>query len=135
MELKEILRDRVHTMLRKKTWLPLLIAASAAVVYILAVRKLGFGIPCLFHRVTGFKCPGCGVTGMLTALSRLDFKTAFSSNPFLFITLPFPAFELIFMWSRSVNKRKSPSWNEGLLIFYLILLISWGIVRNIICVN
>lgn len=39
--------------------------------------------PCLFHRVTGLNCPGCGGTRALSAMLRLDFATAFWYNPLI----------------------------------------------------
>ena len=111
--------------------LPVLIITSAAIIYILIVGRLGFGIPCLFHRITGFKCPGCGITGLFTALSRFDLKAAYASNQFVFITLPFLGFEFAFMCVNFIKRLKNPSWNERLLIVYVVLLIGWGFVRNI----
>lgn len=46
---------------------------------------------CLFYRLTGFKCPGCGMTRALYCLLHLDFKGVFRENPFLLV-LPFAAY-------------------------------------------
>ncbi len=110
--------------------LPVIIS-SAAIVYILAVRRLGFGIPCIFHRITGFKCPGCGITGLFVALSRFDFKSAFNSNRFIFVTSPFLLTELLYAFVLKLRKKKMPGWNEKALMIYVFLLIGWGILRNI----
>ena len=48
----------------------------------------GLGIPCPIHLVTGLQCPGCGVSRMLLALLRLDFRGAFLANPVLLCMLP-----------------------------------------------
>lgn len=37
--------------------------------------------PCLFRALTGFYCPGCGMTRALHALLHLDIATAFRMNP------------------------------------------------------
>ncbi len=110
--------------------LPVIIS-SAAIVYILVVRKLGFGIPCIFHRITGFKCPGCGITGLFVALSRLDFRSAFNSNCFIFATSPFLLAELLYAAALKLSKKKMPEWNEKVLMIYVFLLIGWGVLRNI----
>ena len=39
--------------------------------------------PCLFHRVTGLNCPGCGGTRAISAMLRLDFAAAFWYNPLI----------------------------------------------------
>ena len=36
--------------------------------YFFLNQRLSIGIPCLFYQITGFYCPGCGVTRMLFAL-------------------------------------------------------------------
>ena len=53
--------------------------------YGIFVRKTGFAIPCIFYRITGFQCPGCGVTRMCLALMRFDFVEAYHYNKLLFI--------------------------------------------------
>ncbi|MBF0313384.1 MAG: DUF2752 domain-containing protein [Oligoflexia bacterium] len=42
---------------------------------------------CLFHRITGLRCPGCGMTHALVSLSRGDFQSAFYFNPFCYLLL------------------------------------------------
>jgi len=93
-----------------------------------------FGIPCLFHLITGFNCPGCGVTRMLFSLVQGDIKTAFSYNQFLFILLPFILIYIIYkVYLYILDKedkiiRKIPNY-----IWYILLTLTilWGIVRNI----
>ena len=41
--------------------------------------------PCLIHRVTGYLCPACGTTRMLSALLHLDFAAALQLNPFMLL--------------------------------------------------
>ncbi len=115
----------------RKILLPGALLLPAMVFYVLAVRRIGFGIPCIFHRLTGFKCPGCGTTTMLVMLSRLDFKGALGANRFVFATLPFIAFELIFAVTYRIKEKKLPSWNEKLLFVYIGMLIAWGFIRNL----
>ena len=40
----------------------------------------GGGMPCLFRTLTGWQCPGCGMTHAVVALLRLDIRTAFACN-------------------------------------------------------
>lgn len=40
-----------------------------------------FSMPCLFHTVTGFYCPGCGGTRAVMALLRGDLAASFLYHP------------------------------------------------------
>jgi hypothetical protein len=44
---------------------------------------------CCVVLITGFPCPGCGLTRAVLALLRLDFKTAWNMNPgvYLFVVI------------------------------------------------
>ena len=44
-------------------------------------------IGCIFLKLTGVICPGCGMTRAVIALCKLDFKCAFSYHP-LVLLLP-----------------------------------------------
>ena len=39
--------------------------------YAMLCAHLGYGVPCLFHSITGLQCPGCGVSRMFLCLLRL----------------------------------------------------------------
>ena len=43
---------------------------------------------CLFHDITGWYCPGCGITRALHALVHLDVVRAFAMNALLVASLP-----------------------------------------------
>lgn len=59
----------------------------AGLLYGIFVSYTGLAIPCLFRKVTGLLCPGCGVTGMCVALLHLNWKGAFFCHPVLFVLL------------------------------------------------
>lgn len=42
-------------------------------------------IPCVFKTITGYPCPTCGATRVLTCLFQFDIVSAFLWNPLLFI--------------------------------------------------
>ncbi|MCQ2401973.1 MAG: DUF2752 domain-containing protein [Lachnospiraceae bacterium] len=111
-----------------KTAAALVIAGAA---YLIFVKLTGMAIPCLFHLVTGLKCPGCGITTVFCELASFEFKKAFSANAFLFVTSPFIVFELFYSAWLYIKGKKNPAVNEKLLIIYLILLLAWGVIRNL----
>ena len=61
---------------------------AIGLVYTLFVSLTHLSIPCPFRLITGFKCPGCGVTHYCLAMLRLDLSAAFRANPFIFCLAP-----------------------------------------------
>lgn len=107
---------------------------AAGALYITFVYLAGFGIPCMFHVVTGLYCPGCGITRMFTALLKLDFTTAIHSNAAVFFALPLFA---VFFCRRLViyiRRGEKPPQNraENILLYaFVAVLVIFGIVRNL----
>lgn len=102
-------------------------------LYGIFVNSTGVAVPCVFYKVTGLKCPGCGVTHMCVALLQLNFKEAFQSHPMLFVQLP--VLGLIFVKS-VVGYIKDGAYRlkrlENTVIYICIaLLIGFTVVRNI----
>lgn len=91
-------------------------------------------IPCLFHLVTGWYCPGCGVTRMCLALLELDFKAAFYYNKAIVILLPFYCFLGISYTIRYIKSGyiKAAKWENIGMIISIIILVIYGFVRNIL---
>lgn len=105
--------------------------AAAGVLYLIWMRTVGIGIPCPFRLMTGWKCPGCGVTHMLTALSRLDPGAAREANAFLFYTSPVILFEILLAAYLYLKNKKMPRWNEAFLAVFCVLLLAFGVYRNL----
>lgn len=72
-----------------------LILLAAGTTYVFFVRISGLAVPCIFHKITGFKCPGCGITRGIMALLYGDIKQAYSYNPYLFCVSPVIIYLLI----------------------------------------
>jgi hypothetical protein len=57
-----------------------------------AVIWLVWGIdifpPCLWKWITGYECPGCGMTTAMLDILRMDLKAAFQSNALIFVVAP-----------------------------------------------
>ncbi len=114
---------------RKKTLISFI--GFMIILYGLSYFVFHQGIPCLFHKVTGFYCPGCGISRMLLSLLSFDFYQAFRFNPLLFILLcitPFYFLIVTFYTKKKGVKYKTPN---AVYIFLIIVLIAFGILRNL----
>lgn len=102
------------------------------VAYGFICEKAGLAIPCMFHKITGLKCPACGVTRMCIALMHLDFVTAYESNPMLFVLSPILfgiALKYIVDYIRT-GKWKLQLVQNILLYTCIAMLVLFGIYRN-----
>jgi len=80
-----------------------------------------------FFELTGWYCPGCGITRALLSLIELQFYQAFRYNMLAVILLPFGIVYFIYLFILKRNK-KIPNI---ILYFILIIVILFGILRNI----
>jgi len=104
-----------------------------SLVYIYINKKYGFFIPCLFHEITGFYCPGCGVTRMFFSLFKGDILSAFQYNMFVFTFLPFFIFYGMYkIYIYTVDKpdlviNKIPKY---IIYMLIILCLLFAVLRN-----
>lgn len=95
-------------------------------VYYFLNKYFNFTIPCIIHKITGFYCPGCGITRMFFALLHLDIYQAFRYNPWVFILLIgyiiYKIVELIRGYKFKENKK--------VIVSLLIITILFGVLRN-----
>lgn len=115
----------------KKVLVSLLIIISILGIYFLAYSRLEFiRIKCLFHELTGLNCPGCGITRMILSFLQFDFYSGIKYNYFLGYTFIVIIFMVgYFIYSYIYNKKIKQI--EYFNMFYLVLFILWGIIRNI----
>ena len=57
--------------------------AAVAVLFLFNPAGHGFFPPCLFHKLTGLNCPGCGATRAAHELLHGNFAVAFRDNALL----------------------------------------------------
>lgn len=110
------------------------IVLFCGLAYALWIRIVGFGMPCIFHTLTGLDCPSCGVTHMCMALLRLDFVAAFRANSAIFCLMPLGiavAARQIYLYIRYDRRRLEP-WASVAIAFMIVVLLIFGIVRNVV---
>lgn len=116
----------------RKTAVKYSVILCIALAYLIFVQYTHRGIPCLFYKITGWKCVGCGISRMLISLVRLDFISAFWHNPFLFITGPFILAYLVCRDAKYVLRGNGQMGRWEIFIWIeLFLAIAYGIARNI----
>ena len=92
------------------------------------------GLPCVFRLITGWKCPGCGVTHMCLALLHGDFAGAFRENGAVLCLSPVIAAMLIHQSIRyvRVGSLRLLAWEDILACAMAVILVLFGIGRNLI---
>ena len=111
-----------------------LLLAMAGIAVFYALAKSGIGIPCLFYRLTGLQCPGCGNSRAVMALLRLDFISALQFN-LMFLPEMFYLCWVLFFCCREYLRGnrffyKSPApWLDWCFLGAFLL---WWPLRNII---
>ena len=116
----------------RKTLLKYSIILGIALAYLAFVLLTGIGIPCVFHEITGLKCPGCGISRMFISLAKLDFVSAFKHNPFVFLTGPFIIAYIAFSEVKYIisGSKQMGKW-EIFLWVELALALAYAVLRNI----
>lgn len=102
------------------------------VAYFAFVKLTGWGIPCIFHMLTGLYCPGCGISRMFFALARLDLQGAFAYNALVMVLLPFAVVFGLRRWWIYVKSGNMgmDKLEKFLVIPALLLTLAFGIMRN-----
>lgn len=87
-------------------------------------------LSCLFHKFTGWDCPGCGLTRAVLSFFAGDVSLSFYFHPLgpllgLFLCY---LFIISFLDKKLWTPQKwlNPQWSWS----FLLVLIAWGILRN-----
>lgn len=102
--------------------------------YALFIQCTGLGIPCVFRLVTGYRCPGCGMTHAAMALIHGQPKTAFLENPLSLSVVPllllYGAYRAeVYIRTARTDFRK---WEIVFLgVLWVVVLLFW-LLRNLL---
>ncbi len=93
----------------------------------------GVPIPCVFHEITGLKCPGCGVTRMCMALLQGKVSAAFAANPAVFLFLPLIVVEggiCAWRYVKTGEVRLTRFENAAIWVL-IVVLVLFAVARNL----
>jgi len=107
----------------------LLIGCSLLVMGIFYLKVISpvfnIHIPCIFNKITGLDCPGCGMTRAALSLLDGNIYQAFRWNMLIFILIP-----LYSIYTILINIEKLTKWGKALELSMLALAIIFFILRN-----
>ncbi|NOT46185.1 MAG: DUF2752 domain-containing protein [Acidobacteria bacterium] len=109
------------------------LAAGSGLVWYFDPTKANFFPVCPLYTLTGFACPGCGLTRGFHALFHGDLYTALDFNaliPFFALALLFLVATLVSITVRGKGLVKL-SASPGFLFGTLVLVLVFGVARNL----
>ncbi len=122
---------------RKRRIRKLLVAVAVVLMlgigYALLLHFTGAALPCPIRRLTGYECPGCGVTRMCMSLLSGDIESAWHYNAAIMCAIPMGiavAADLAYRYVGSGTKRLHP-WANALVWIMIVGFLAFGILRNI----
>ena len=108
------------------------VVAVAAVLFFFNPAEHGFFPPCLFHRLTGWSCPGCGATRAAHELLHGNLAGAWRDNALLVCALPFcVGLALRVFVRRRRGESRLPVFRPLALWVSLVALAGFAVLRNL----
>ena len=94
-----------------------------------------FAPKCLFHSLTGWNCPGCGMQRFLHAFLHGRFQEAISYNYMLVILIPYIilfGIEKLILTGETQKRWQNVIEGRNMAICLCIIAPGWFIIRNIL---
>lgn len=108
------------------------VAAVAVVYFLFDPLESPYMPQCLFRRLTGLSCPGCGSQRVAHALLHGDLAGAFRANALLVAAIPALAW---LAWLETQRLRRPGLYmrvySVATTVIVGVILILWWVIRNI----
>ncbi|MDM7922215.1 MAG: DUF2752 domain-containing protein [Pyrinomonadaceae bacterium] len=106
---------------------------GAGLVWYFDPTRAGFLPACPLYKMTGFACPGCGLTRGFHALFHGDIVTALDFNALIPLFVFIFGFFYVSLLLFAVRGRRIPQWPLSLFSVYgfIVLLLGFGVLRNL----
>ena len=126
--MKKERKERLYIIFKKT--IPILVVL---ILYYIFVVITDLGIPCIFKKITGLRCPGCGVSRMCMALLRFDFVQAAKYNIFVLSLIPFilplAIYKMVVFIKSGITK--NTLFEKIFYPIVFVLCIAFAIIRNL----
>jgi len=81
-------------------------------------------IPCIFNKITGLFCPGCGMSRAVHSIFKFNFNQAIRYNGLILIIPPMLVFYYL------LNNSNSRKLSKIILILMIVISLGYGFIRN-----
>ena len=121
-------KKRAKKLLRELGWILVM-----GIAYAIWFSFTGIGIPCPIRALTGYRCPGCGITHCAVNLLHGRVREAYAANQFVFILAPFGLIYGLWRAIRYIRVGSEEISIPETVVFaiLLILAIAFAFYRNI----
>lgn len=108
-------------------------AAGAVVLYVFDPSVYSFYPPCVFRSLTGYLCPGCGITRALHHILHGRFVEAFHYNAMAVVFGPVLLAGAVAEARTVIRGAPEPRFVQKPWIAWSVIavLIGWGVIRNL----
>jgi hypothetical protein len=108
------------------------VLGSGAVLFFFNPGTHGFYPVCLFHKLTGWNCPGCGGTRAAYELLHGHFRNALRDNALFVLTLVALTVHSAWFVVRKIRHRPATlAVPPKVLWAFLIIVVAFGVLRNL----
>lgn len=112
----------------------LMLTGIAGAVYLWIVLKTGHGLPCVFYKLTGWQCPGCGMTRAVVEIYKGNYEKAMQYNMLSLTVLPLVGIYVLYRLVREecCKKEGFAIWEYVVLTGFLVIILGYAYERNTI---
>lgn len=111
----------------------LVIVIAGVFYYLFDPMQSSFMPQCVFHKLTGLRCMGCGTQRVIHSLLHGDFSGALKANTLVTLSFPFLFFLLwLELFSKRHNSLYSRIHSSAFIWSVAALLILWFLLRNLL---